>query len=52
MTLKRMNNLLMSVYEEEADNLNLIDVANNFYTGNFHVVQIWTLFRSRPTLNI
>ena len=36
MTQKWMTNLmLMSVYKEDADNLNLIDVANDFYgTGN------------------
>ena len=29
--------MLMSVYKEDADNLNLIDVANDFYgTGNSH----------------
>ena len=27
---------LMSVYKEDARNLNLIDVANDFYTGNSH----------------
>ena len=32
-----MNNLmLMSVYKEEADNLNRIDAANDFYTENSH----------------
>ena len=31
-TQKRM----MSVNNEEADNLNLIDVANDFYTGGSH----------------
>ena len=27
---------MMSVNNEEADNLNLIDVANDFYTGGSH----------------
>ena len=37
MTQKRMNNLmLMSGYKENADNLNLFDVTNDFYTGNSH----------------
>ena len=37
MTQKRMNHLmLMSVYKEDADNLNRIDVANEFVTGNPH----------------
>ena len=33
MTQKRMNNLMLivSVYKEDADNLNLLDVANDFY---------------------
>ena len=32
MTQKRMNNLMLivSVYKEDADNLNLLDVANDF----------------------
>ena len=35
MTQKRTNNLIMmSVLKEDADNLNLIDVANDFYTEN------------------
>ena len=38
MTQKRMNNLMLivSVYKEDADNLNLLDVANNFYAGGSH----------------
>ena len=37
MTQKIMNNLmLVSVYKEEADNLNRINAANDFYTGNSH----------------
>ena len=37
MTQKRMKTLmLMSVYKGDADNLNLIDVTNDFYTGNSH----------------
>ena len=37
MTQKRMNNLMvMSVYKEEADNLDLINVANDFVAGNPH----------------
>lgn len=28
--------MLMSVYKEDADNLNLIDVANELVTGNPH----------------
>ena len=28
--------MLMSVYKEEADNLNLIDAANDFYSGISH----------------
>ena len=37
MTQKGMNNLmLMSVYKEDADNLSLIDVAENFYSRNTH----------------
>ena len=33
MTQKRMNNLMLivSVYKEDTDNLNLLDVANDFY---------------------
>ena len=43
--LRRINNYLrstttqkrlMSVYKEDARNLNLIDVANDFYTRNSH----------------
>ena len=30
---KRVNNL---TYKEDTGNLNLIDVANDFYTGNSH----------------
>ena len=37
MMQKRINNLLaMSVYKEEADNLDLINVANDFVAGNPH----------------
>ena len=38
MTQKRMNNLMLivSVYKEGADNLNLLDVANDFYAQGSH----------------
>ena len=37
MTQKRLNNLMvLSVYKEEVDNTNLIDIANEFVAGNPH----------------
>ena len=41
MTQKRMNNLMLivSVYKEDADNLNLLDVANDFYDKALTVSQ-------------
>ena len=37
MTQNGMNNvMLMSVCKEDTNNLNLIDVASDFYTGNSH----------------
>ena len=38
MTQKRMNNLMLivSVYKEDAENLNLLDVANDFHAGGSH----------------
>ena len=50
MTQKRMNNLMLivSVYKEDADNLNLR--LSRWRLSPF--VKIWTLFRSWPMLNI